>query len=241
MADVYHVTEIDPPEAAGWYFNLGTGTDPDEHGPFPTEQAARDAMPRYELDGEYTTLSEFFAANQFEPDHQAEILAKLKAGEEVRFGGGAMPITVLRRVQGVTRYAIERQYLLPVFHHLIVEVPAGPDALDRACRSAIDNDDWPEAETKQDFDSAWPTTVVSAVVVDEQHRGDEDATWLLYEAGLPGCEIPDAYTDGERHDRAAELMREALRVIAGGDGDAQEIALQTLNELMEMSEPRAWP
>jgi hypothetical protein len=134
------------------------------------------------------------------------------------------------------RYAIERQYLLPVFHHLIVEVPDGPDALDRACRAAVDNDDWPEADTKQDFDNAWPTTVVSAVVVDEQHR-DEDPTWLLYEAGLPGCEIPDAYTDGERRDKAQTLMLEALSVIAGGDGDAQEIAQQTLDELLTMAEP----
>lgn len=91
------------------------------------------------------------------------------------------------------RYAIERQYLLPVFHHLIVEA----ESLDAACRAAVDNDDWPEHATKQDFDNSRPTTVAMAVVVDEQHR-DEDPTWLLYSAGLPPCEIPAAYTDGER-------------------------------------------
>jgi hypothetical protein len=43
LARVYFVAEVDPAEAVGWYFNLGTGTDPDERGPFPTEDAARQA------------------------------------------------------------------------------------------------------------------------------------------------------------------------------------------------------
>jgi hypothetical protein len=86
------------------------------------------------------------------------------------------------------RYAIERQYLLPVYHHLIVEA----DSLEAACFQAVEIDDWPEADTKQDFDNARPTTIAAAVVVDEQHR-DEDPTWLLYEAGLPPCEIPAEY------------------------------------------------
>ena len=44
----------------------------------------------------------------------------------------------------MTRYIIERQYLLPVYQHLAVEAPD----LDTACREALDDGehDWENAQ-----------------------------------------------------------------------------------------------
>lgn len=52
----------------------------------------------FTLDGERVDLVEFIKVNEFE-DAEIAALHALDVGEEYTFGGGAMPITVLRRVQ----------------------------------------------------------------------------------------------------------------------------------------------
>jgi hypothetical protein len=61
------------------------------------------------------------------------------------------------------RYIIERQYLLPVYQHLVVEAPD----LVAACRAALDDDNWESGVSrdppKQDYDSARPTEITRIV------------------------------------------------------------------------------
>jgi len=55
------------------------------------------APTRYELDGEAVNLDEFIAVNEFD-DAEISDIYMLAAGDEYRFGGGAMPITTLKRI-----------------------------------------------------------------------------------------------------------------------------------------------
>ena len=57
------------------------------------------------------------------------------------------------------KYAIERQYLVPVYQHLFIEAPN----LDAACQQALDHDDWDSSRT--DYDSSRETTIVCAVEI----------------------------------------------------------------------------
>lgn len=52
---------------------------------------------RYELDGEPIDLDEFISVNEFDDAEIADLYA-MEVGDEAVFGGGAMPITTLRRV-----------------------------------------------------------------------------------------------------------------------------------------------
>ena len=53
------------------------------------------------------------------------------------------------------RYVIERQYLLPIYQHLVIEA----DSVEDACRKAAGHDDWENA--KEDGDSARATTIAA--------------------------------------------------------------------------------
>ncbi len=95
------------------------------------------------------------------------------------------------------RYVIERQYLMPVYEHILVEAPS----FEAACRRALDDIDEPwgnNAET--DYESSGPTTIERAVEVPKSDEFDPDETslsYLLYEAGLEPLPIPAEFADGQ--------------------------------------------
>jgi len=51
------------------------------------------------------------------------------------------------------KYVVERQYLLPVYQHLVIEA----DTIEEACEKAIDHNDWEDAV--DDGNGARPTTI----------------------------------------------------------------------------------
>ena len=64
------------------------------------------------------------------------------------------------------KYAIQRQYLLPVYQHIVIEA----DSVEEACQRAIEHDDWDTSD--QDYDSCRGTTIEAIRQISE---GDEDA------------------------------------------------------------------
>ena len=62
------------------------------------------------------------------------------------------------------RYVIQRQYLVPVYEHLLVEAPS----LAAACRDELDKDAQPWGDdAEEDFDGAGPVTITRAVQLPE--------------------------------------------------------------------------
>jgi hypothetical protein len=98
------------------------------------------------------------------------------------------------------RYVIERQYLVPIFEHILVEAPS----LEAACREALDEYAQPWGDGAEiDFDNARPTTVTQAVEIPEcrfpelRSREDEDRhvlSHVLYDAGLYLLPIPAEFS-----------------------------------------------
>jgi hypothetical protein len=98
------------------------------------------------------------------------------------------------------RYVIERQYLLPVYQHLLIEA----SCLDAACREALDEDAHPWGDdAEEDFDTAGPVTLTRAVQLPEPpplgFEGNDDPTRsalgnALYGAGHDPLPIPAEFT-----------------------------------------------
>ncbi|HEV2334141.1 MAG TPA: hypothetical protein VGS13_01460 [Stellaceae bacterium] len=99
------------------------------------------------------------------------------------------------------RYVIERQYLVPMFEHILVEAPN----FDAACGEAIDEFAQPWGDhVKPDFDNARAITITLAVEIPEnlfpelRSREDEDRhilSQVLYDAGLDPLAIPPAFAE----------------------------------------------
>ena len=65
------------------------------------------------------------------------------------------------------KYVIERQYLVPMYQHIVVEA----DNLEEACEKAVSDDiDWDTQE--MDCDSARATTITEAKVIPEGYEAD---------------------------------------------------------------------
>jgi hypothetical protein len=65
------------------------------------------------------------------------------------------------------KFVIERQYLVPMYQHIVVEA----ETLDEACKKAISDDiDWDTQE--MDCDSARATTLTEAKVIPEGYEVD---------------------------------------------------------------------
>ena len=65
------------------------------------------------------------------------------------------------------KFVIERQYLVPMYQHIVVEA----ENLDEACKKAISDDiDWDSQE--MDCDSARATTITNAKVIPERYESD---------------------------------------------------------------------
>jgi hypothetical protein len=95
------------------------------------------------------------------------------------------------------KFVIEKQYLLPVYKHEIVEAPN----LATACCRIIDADDWEGHQ--EDYDNARPTTIIKAVEVPDDYSPDyrgvvgSPAAHALYGAGLADLEIPAEFAEGD--------------------------------------------
>lgn len=61
----------------------------------------------------------------------------------------------------MTKYVIERQYLLPIYQRVVVEA----DSVEEACQKAIDYDDW--ADAVEDRDGARETTIAAVKRIPE--------------------------------------------------------------------------
>jgi hypothetical protein len=108
------------------------------------------------------------------------------------------------------RYVIERQYLVPMFEHILIEA----STFDEACREAVDDLIQPWGEDAQlCFDDARATTVICAVELPEEFepqlqkgKGDDghNLSSLLYCSELEQLKIPDEFA------RADELLGGAV-------------------------------
>jgi hypothetical protein len=95
------------------------------------------------------------------------------------------------------RYVIERQYLVPMFEHVLVEAPS----FDAACREALDDIAQPWGDEAQlCFDDARPATITHAVELPDtfQLQSDDEAyseplSSLLYCAELDPLPIPSEF------------------------------------------------
>jgi hypothetical protein len=111
------------------------------------------------------------------------------------------------------KYAIERQYLVPVYQHLFIDAPD----LDAACRQALDHDDWDSSET--DYDNSRETTIACAVEIPSGKTGcnggtDATASEMIYQAGLPDLDIPRQFRSDDDVSRASLEVRSLLLEIA---------------------------
>jgi hypothetical protein len=98
------------------------------------------------------------------------------------------------------RYVIERQFLVPMYEHILVEAPH----LDAACREALDDFAQPWGDNAElCFDDARPTTIAQAVEIPEdlfpelRSRDDDnyDLSLVLYDSGLDLLPIPEDLAD----------------------------------------------
>src|SRR5580704_3299500 len=104
------------------------------------------------------------------------------------------------------RYVIERQYLLPVYEHLLIEAPN----FETACRKALDEIAHPWSENaKDDFENARATTITEAVelpelafpelmAVDGEHQAGLGGG--RYHAGLDPLPIAAEFAESDRED-----------------------------------------
>lgn len=98
------------------------------------------------------------------------------------------------------RYVIERQYLVPVYEHILVEAQSFEDA----CRKATDDiaEPWGD-DVQTDYESPGPTTVQLVVEIPEAVDVNEvSLSYLLYDAGLDTLPLPAQFA--EENDRPTE-------------------------------------
>jgi hypothetical protein len=70
------------------------------------------------------------------------------------------------------KYVIERQYLLPIYQHLVIEAGSAEEA----CRKAVEHDDWEDA--KEDGDGARETTITALRPVPDGQEPDNLGDFL---------------------------------------------------------------
>jgi hypothetical protein len=89
-------------------------------------------------------------------------------------------------------FVIERQYLLPVYQHIVVEAPD----LESACQQAIEADDW-EGQL-EDCDTSGPTTINLVKQLPDSYDEHRDISAVLYQdANVPLLDIPTEYLTPE--------------------------------------------
>jgi hypothetical protein len=72
------------------------------------------------------------------------------------------------------KFVVERQYLVPMYQHIVVEA----ENLDAACEKAISDDiDWDSQE--MDSDGARKTTLTFAKIVPEEYEADQTHSLII--------------------------------------------------------------
>jgi hypothetical protein len=99
------------------------------------------------------------------------------------------------------RYVIERQFLVPMYEHILVEAPS----LEEACRQALDDFAQPWGDNAElCFDDARETTIAQAVELSEDlfpelrsrsEVDNYDLSLVLYDSGLDLLPIPEEFAD----------------------------------------------
>lgn len=91
------------------------------------------------------------------------------------------------------RYIVERQYLVPLYEHILVEARD----FETACRRALDEIDEPWGDSVEtDYESARPTMIERAVEVPASiDVAAESLSHPLYSAGLEPLDIPDEFAE----------------------------------------------
>src|SRR5271155_3171400 len=132
------------------------------------------------------------------------------------------------------KYAIERQYLLPVYQHLVIAA----DSVADACRRAVEHDDWETG--KEDYDNARATTITAIrPVPDDVADGDIDPSDVLYGNGAgPSLPILDQNTEEaecvppvRKH---GARFRDALAIVDPGACNVSGIANSIIDAFREI-------
>ena len=72
------------------------------------------------------------------------------------------------------KFVIERQYLVPMYQHIVVEA----ESLEKACKKGISDDiDWDTQE--MDCDSARGTTITGAKAIPEGYEADQAHSLII--------------------------------------------------------------
>jgi hypothetical protein len=121
------------------------------------------------------------------------------------------------------RFIIERQYLLPVYQVLAVEARD----LDTACREALDDGEHDWEDGQEDYESSWPTTIVSAIEIASEAewviatKSQYERSGLMYDGRHELIEIPREFTERDRLAELAEILERndcgKARVLIDGD------------------------
>jgi hypothetical protein len=107
------------------------------------------------------------------------------------------------------RYIVERQFLVPMYEHIVIEAPS----LEQACRQALDDyaQSWGD-NAKLDWDSARSTTIEQAVELPEalfpelkpaEVADQFDLSLVLYDSGLDLLPIPNEFADSPEEGRTS--------------------------------------
>ena len=89
------------------------------------------------------------------------------------------------------KFIIERQYLVPMYQHIVVEA----ENLEEACKQAITDDiDWDTQE--MDSDGARTTTITGAKLVPDGYGASPERSLIIASTG-PLLEIPEQFTHNE--------------------------------------------
>ncbi len=131
------------------------------------------------------------------------------------------------------KYAIERQYLLPVFQHLVIVA----DTVDDACHQTVEHDDWQDA--REDCDSAHATTITAIWPVPDDVADDAiDPTGILYGEGADSLPIPEQYAGAADPIPPAPLhgsrFRDAPAIVDPGASNPSGIAQAILDACREI-------
>jgi len=128
------------------------------------------------------------------------------------------------------KYVVERQYLLPVYQHLVIEA----DSAAEACRKAIDHDDWESA--KEDGDGARKTTITALRQVGEGQEVEDLGYFLYGERPNEAAEAVPAQFAEDSPPALGKRFKEALAIVNPGACNPSGIAHAIIDACREIRE-----
>jgi hypothetical protein len=128
------------------------------------------------------------------------------------------------------RYVIERQYLLPIYQHLIIEAGSAEEA----CRKAIEHDDWEDA--KEDGDGARETTITALRPVPDGQEPDNLGDFLYGDKPEEATRaVPAAFAENPIPP-LGKRCKDALVIVNPGACNPSGIALAIAEACREIRE-----